>query len=188
MQKGAINNLRVKMMLVIVLTVLVCIGLMLLFSYQRARVSMSAQLEANYSVVADKYAQELASWINTKATILDTMAAEITSGRIYDGDPGAFHKYLADCHEMLNEGGAVYDFYFTYPDNNMVCASDFVADGSVDYTHEREWYTRAAGTGELYYSTPYRDSDSGKPIITISRAVGRSAVWHDRASQRRLCL
>ena len=83
MQKGAINNLRVKMMLVIVLTVLVCIGLMLLFSYQRARVSMSAQLEANYSVVADKYAQELASWINTKATILDTMAAEITYSKIY---------------------------------------------------------------------------------------------------------
>lgn len=176
MQKGSmknLQNLRVKMMLVIVVTVLLCIGLMLLFSYQRARSSMSAQLEANYSVVADKYAQELAAWINTKATILDTMAAEITSGEIYDGDPAVFHKYLADCHELLNEGGAVYDFYFTYPDNNMVCASDFVSDGSVDYVHEREWYTRAAGTGELYYSTPYLDSDSGKPIITISRAVFR---------------
>ena len=101
------------------------------------------------------------------------MAAEITSGGIYDGDPGAFHNYLADCHEFLDESGSVYDFYFTYPDNHMVCASDFVADGSVDYAHERDWYTVAAGTGELYYSTPYLDSDSGNPVITISRAVYR---------------
>ena len=57
MQKGATKNLRVKTMLVIVITVLLCIGLLLLFSYQRARSSMSAQLEANYSVVAEKYAQ-----------------------------------------------------------------------------------------------------------------------------------
>lgn len=55
----------------------------------------------------------------------------------------------------------------------MVCASEYVPDGSVDYAHDREWFTSAAGTGELFYSTPYRDSDSGKPIITISKAVYR---------------
>ena len=58
-----------------------------------------------------------------------------------------------------------------YPDNTMACASDFVADGSVDYVNTREWFITAAGTGELFFSTPYRDSDSGKPIITISKGV-----------------
>ena len=165
------KSMRVKMTGLIVLMVLVSIGLLFLFSYQRSRDSLSAQLEDNYSVVAEKYAQELTAWINTNATIIDSLAAEITATGIYEDSYEAFHSFLAENYSLLNRNGYIYDIYFTYPDNHMACASDFIADGSVDYVHERDWFTTAAGTGELFYSTPYRDSDSGKPVITISRGV-----------------
>ena len=159
--------------MLVVLVLLVSTAFLMLTSYRRASQSMSDQLEVNYSVTAEKYAQELTAWVNNNATIIDTLAAEITSSQIYDSDYETFHKFLQDNVSLLNRQGYIYDIYFTYPDNSMACASDFIPDGSVDYAHERDWFTAAAGTGELFYSTPYLDSDSGKPVITISKAIYR---------------
>ncbi|MCR5138523.1 MAG: response regulator [Oscillospiraceae bacterium] len=170
------KNDRVKTTAMVVLVMLVSVGLLMTIGYQRANRSMTEQLETNLSVTADRYAQELTAWINTNATIIDTLATEITTGGIYDEDYETFHSYLAENCRMLNRDGNIFDIYFTYPDNRMACASDFMVDGTVDYAHDREWFTAAAGTGELFYSTPYRDSDSGKPIITISKAVYRNNV------------
>ena len=159
------------MTIMIVLVVLISVGLLLMISYRRARDTMASQLEDSYSVQADKYAQELTAWLNSQATIVETMAVEITLNGMYEQDYETFHKYLADSFSRLNTGGYMYDIYFTYPDNSMACASDFMPDGSMDYAHERDWFKVAAETGELFYSTPYKDSDSGYSIITISKAV-----------------
>ena len=165
------QNVRVKTVIPIVLAVLVGIGLVMSLSYQRAEESLSAQLESNYSVVAEKYANELTAWINNNATIIETMAAEIATTGIYESDYKTFHQYLAESLDRLNANGYIYDIYFTYPDNRMACASSFVPDGSVDYVHDRDWFSTAAQTGSLFYSTPYMDSDTGKPVFTISMGV-----------------
>ncbi|MBP5494443.1 MAG: response regulator [Lachnospiraceae bacterium] len=165
------KSLRTKMTIMIVLLVLGSSVLLSFISYQRARKSLVAQLEDNYGVAAQKYALELTSWINTNATIIDTLAAEIAVNDITLKGYDEFHEYLYQSNELLNKNGYVYDVYFTYPDNTMVCASDFVADGTVDFVHEREWYTTSALTGETFFSTPYLDSDTGRSVITISKAV-----------------
>ena len=165
------NSLRTKMTIMIVLAVLGSSVLLSFISYQRAKSSLITQLEDNYGVAAQKYALELSSWVSTNATIIDTMAAEIAVTDISFKDYDEFHNYLKHSNELLNKNGYVYDVYFTYPNNFMVCASDFLADGTVDFVHEREWYTTSALTGELFFSSPYLDSDTKKPIITISKAV-----------------
>ena len=165
------KSLRTRMTIMIVLLVLGSSVLLSFISYQRAKTSLINQLEDNYNVAAQKYALELTSWVNTNATIIDTMAAEIAVNDITRKDYETFHTYLKDSNDLLNKNGYVYDVYFTYPDNTMVCASDFLADGTVDFVHEREWYTTSAFTGELFYSAPYLDSDTMKPVITISKAV-----------------
>ncbi|MBO4902722.1 MAG: response regulator [Lachnospiraceae bacterium] len=167
------KSLRSKLTITIVLVVFGSSVLLSFIGYQRAKSSLVTQLEDNYAVAAQKYALELSSWVSTNATIIDTMAAEIAVNDISTKGYDAFHEYLKHSYELLNKNGYVYDVYFTYPDNFMACASDFVSDGTVDFVHEREWYTTSALTGELFYSTPYLDSDSGKPVITISKAVYR---------------
>ena len=164
------------MTVMIVLVVLVSSGLLSVISYRRAKSSVVSQSEENYRVAADKYAQELTAWINTNATMIDTMAADIRISGIFEQERDAFHSYLKESFDSLNSEGNIYDFYFTFPDNTMACASDFVTDGSVDYVHDRIWYTTAAETKELYYSSPYLDSDTKKPIITISKAVYKDGV------------
>lgn len=165
------KNLRVRMTIMIVLAVLLSSGLLSLISFLRARDTMASQLEEGYSVAADKYAQELTAWMNTQATIVDTLSVDVTLSKIYEKDYDTFHQYLTDCLSRLNYDGYIYDIYFTYPDNSMVCGSDFIPDGSMDYVHDRDWYKVAGETGELFYSTPYKDSDSSYSIITISKAV-----------------
>ncbi len=167
----AMKSLRGKMTILIVLVVMGSSILLSFISYQRAKSSLVSQLEDNYSAAAQKYALELTAWVSTNATIIDTLAAEIAVNGITYKGYDEFHSYLERSNELLNKNGYVYDVYFTYPNNYMVCASDFLADGTVDFVHEREWYTTSALTGELFYSTPYLDSDSLKPVITISKAV-----------------
>ncbi|MBR4795200.1 MAG: HD domain-containing protein, partial [Lachnospiraceae bacterium] len=41
----------------------------------------------------------------------------------------------------------------------------------IDFVKERNWFYEAAETRMLVYSSPYKDSDSGKSIITISKAI-----------------
>ena len=159
------------MTIMIVLVVLGSTVILSFISFMRASSSLTGQLKNNYGVASQKYALELTSWVNTNATIIDTMAAEIAVNGISFEDYDAFHAYLKHSNELLNKNGYIYDVYFTYPNNFMVCASDFMADGTVDFVHEREWYTTSALTGELFFSTPYRDSDTKKPVITISKAV-----------------
>lgn len=168
------KNLRLKMTIMIMLVVLVSTGLLSLISYGRAKETMADHLEESYSVAADKYAQELTAWLNSQASIVEAMTVEVTLNEMYKNDYDTFHTYLKKSLDRLNTGGYIYDIYFTYPDNAMVCGSDFIPDGSVDYTKERDWYRIAAHTGLLFYSTPYKDTDSGYSIITISKAVYKS--------------
>lgn len=160
----------------IVLVVLISTGLLSIISYRRARNTMASELEDSYSCEADKYALELTAWLNSQASIIDTLSVEITLNGIYEKDYDTFHKYLAESLPLLNTNKYMYDIYFTYPDNSMACASDFIPDGSIDYTLEREWFSVAAQTGELFYSTPYKDSDSGYSIITISKSIYKDDV------------
>ena len=167
------RSFRLKLVSVIVFVVLVSTAMLFLISYQRTRSSMSVQAEENYGVIVDKYTQELEAWANTNATIVDSLAAELTISQKYNDDYDAFRSWLNGNYGRLNKDGSIYDIYFTYPNNRMTCASGFYADGTVDYVHDREWFTEAARTGEMYFSSAYRDSDTGKMVITISRGVYR---------------
>ena len=165
------KKIHLRLTGILVLVIFLFTGVFFFVSYARARDSLTARLERDYSAEAEKYARELSAWVDTHAALVDSLAAEITVSGIYAEGYDAFHAFLADTCRLLDRGDVIYDIYFTYPDNTMACASSFTADGSVDYVHDRDWFTRAAGTGELFYSTPYRDSDSGKPVFTISRGV-----------------
>ncbi|MCR5283161.1 MAG: methyl-accepting chemotaxis protein [Lachnospiraceae bacterium] len=165
------KSLRGKMTLIVVLIVLLCSGILSIISYFKASTILSGELETNYSIAADRYAQELTAWMNKNATIIDTLCADINTNRIFDRSSEEFHTYLETNYNILNSEGFIYDIYFTDPNSIMVCASDFISDGSVDYAHDREWFLQAAETKELYYSSPYMDSDSGLPVVTISKAI-----------------
>jgi len=165
------KSLRGKIIVIVVLIVLICSVIVSFISYRRASRNLSREVEANYSITADRYAQELTAWINSNAAIINTLSAEMIVNGILEKSDDELHKYLEANFNLLNTEGVLYDIYFTNPQSVMICASDFISDGSVDYAHEREWYLEAVKTNGLFYSSPYMDADSGLPVITISKAI-----------------
>ncbi len=142
-----------------------------LFSYFSASRIMENEVNEKYSISAGRYAQELDSWVASHGAIINTVAATMVTDGALDLKDDDLHLYLESVYNKLNHDEVMYDIYFTNPSNVMICASDYVSDGSVDFVHDREWYVEAVRTGKLFYSTPYMDSDSGLPVITISQAV-----------------
>ena len=141
------------------------------FSYFSASRIMENEVNEKYSISAGRYAEELDSWVASHGAIINTIAATMVTDGALDLNDNDLHLYLESVYNKLNHDKVMYDIYFTNPNNVMICASDYVSDGSVDFVHEREWYVEAVKTGKLFYSTPYMDSDSGLPVITISQAV-----------------
>lgn len=69
-----------------------------------------------------------------------------------------------------NEDGIIYDIYFTSEDNRMTAGGGYEADGSVDFT-KRGWYLAAKEKDGVHYESPYKDADSGRYVITLSKKV-----------------
>ena len=165
------------MTFMVVIIILICTVILSAIGYLRAQSILTQETESNCSASAERYALELNAWIDHNAMIIETMASDIAIQKICDRSKDDFHKYLEESFNNLNKDGVIYDIYFTDPDSIMVCASDYISDGSVLFT-EREWYKKAVQTGELFYSSPYMDADSGLPVITISKSVVVNGELH----------
>lgn len=164
-------SLRKKLVLMAIVSVIAGALALSLFSYFSASRIMENEVNEKYSISAGRYAQELDSWVASHGAIINTVAATMVTDGALDLKDDDLHLYLESVYNKLNHDEVMYDIYFTNPSNVMICASDYVSDGSVDFVHDREWYVEAVRTGKLFYSTPYMDSDSGLPVITISQAV-----------------
>ena len=87
-----------------------------------------------------------------------------------DGGSEDIAQYLQELLQNQNEDGIIYDIYFTSEDNRMTAGSGYEADGSVDFT-KRGWYLAAKEKDGVHYESPYKDADSGRYVITLSKKV-----------------
>lgn len=85
-------------------------------------------------------------------------------------EPENIAQYLQELLQNQNEDGIIYDIYFTSEDNRMTAGSGYEADGSVDFT-KRGWYLVAKEKDGVHYESPYKDADSGRYVITLSKKV-----------------
>ena len=164
-------SLRNKLVLMAIVSVIAGAVALSLFSYFSASRIMQNEVNEKYAISAGRYAEELDSWVAAHGAIIDTLASTMVADGALDLDTDGLHRYLEKIFNDMNSDGVMYDIYFTNLDNIMICASDYVSDGSVDFVHDREWFVEAVNTGKLFYSTPYMDTDSGLPVITISMAI-----------------
>jgi methyl-accepting chemotaxis protein len=85
-------------------------------------------------------------------------------------EPENIAQYLQELLQNQNEDGIIYDIYFTSEGNRMTAGSGYEADGSVDFT-KRGWYLAAKEKDGVHYESPYKDADSGRYVITLSKKV-----------------
>ena len=162
------KSLKRKLRVVTCIICIVCLGITAAISYNIASSKMSQKEEEKAELSAEKNAQEIETWLNGYATYLEVTAGTMEAQKM--AEPENIAQYLQELLQNQNEDGIIYDIYFTSEGNRMTAGSGYEADGSVDFT-KRGWYLAAKEKDGVHYESPYKDADSGRYVITLSKKV-----------------
>lgn len=162
------KSLKGRLVSITCIIMLLCLALTASISYGIASRQIQTESVDRYSLLTEMTSSKINAWLAEQAQLVTNQknAMEIIGN--YDID--YLISYLTPIVEDYNKDGYIYDLYFTSTDNQMAAGSGYVPDGTTDFT-KRDWYVGACETDGLYFSTPYRDADSGKIVITISNKV-----------------
>lgn len=162
------KSLKGRLVCITCVITLICLGLTAAISYGIASRQIRTESVNRYSLLTEMTASKIDAWLGEQAQLVVNQknAIEITGN--YEIDD--LIAYLTPIVEHYNTEGYIYDLYFTSTENQMAAGSGYVPDGTTDFT-KRDWYLGACEREGLYFSTPYRDADSGRLVITISEKV-----------------
>lgn len=162
------KQLKTKLIWMTCCISIICLAVTAGVSYFSAAGSLRQNLEQNYVLLSEKCTSLIETWLGEQAQILVNQKQAIEIQGKYN--ISYLRDYLEPIVNEYNTDGYIYDLYFTSQDNQMAAGSGYEPDGSTDFT-KRDWYVAAAGQEGLSYSAPYRDTDTGKIVITISTGI-----------------
>ncbi len=123
-----------------------------------------------YRLVTEENSVRVSSWYTEQVANLNSHVFALEQKGVEDRK--AVKQYLVNLLEE-SEHEYVYDIYFMYPDNVMLCGTDF--DNTVEHPeinyNLRPWYVNAAAADHAVVSTAYLDTDTQKIVVTISERV-----------------
>ena len=123
-----------------------------------------------YRLVTEENSVRVSSWYTEQVAVLNSNAFALEQKGVEDRK--AVKQYLVNLLSAA-EQEYVYDIYFMYPDNVMLCGTDFdntVEHPDVNY-NLRPWYVNAVAADHAVVSTAYLDTDTHKVVVTISKRV-----------------
>lgn len=163
------KSLKGKFIVVTCMICMICLFLTSSISYWIASGYLYSRESGNAALLARQNAETIAEWIHGYVVYLDTVASSMETLGITD-----FEEQCAFLTDMLQKSNAaddtLYDIYFTNEQNQMAAGSGYMPDGSVDFT-QRSWYIGAKEADTAYFESAYKDADTGRYVITISRGV-----------------
>lgn len=167
-EENDMKSLRGKLILETCLICVICLGIASLISYVSTSGELKEKERENSESLAKTSAEEIEVWIKEQEVFLDTVAATIEVE--HKTEQEALLAYLTDLLETYNEDDILYDIYYVSAGNQMAAASGYVPEPDIDFTR-RSWYEGAIRTKGVYFEAPYRDVDSGRMVITLSRKI-----------------
>lgn len=162
------KSLKGKLILETCVICIICLGISSLISYVNTSGELRNQERKNAESLAQNSAEEIEVWLKEQEVFLDTVAATVEiEGKT---DHETLLTYLTELLESYNADNVLYDIYYVSEQNRMTAASGYEPEPGLDFT-ERDWYVNAADRDGIFYSSPYRDTDSGRMVITIARKI-----------------
>ncbi len=127
----------------------------------------------NNSEQVQLYSSQIDNRMSQKIVLIEAVA----SGAPVGADEEDYYTYVDMLAELYDDVSAVYvcveqegvvfaDGIMTYMSGGWLPDDDFLVT-------ERDWYSGAAATDDVYVSEPYVDEQTGNICITISKAIRR---------------
>lgn len=123
-----------------------------------------------YRLVTEENSIRVSNWYSEQVAILNSNVFALEQKGV--DDRKAVKQYLVNLLAESEEE-YVYDVYYMYPDNVMLCGTDFdnvTEHPEINY-NLRSWYVDAIATDHAIVSTAYLDTDTNKVVVTISKRV-----------------
>lgn len=162
------KSLKGRLVGVTCVVMLICLAVTAFISYSIASREIRSESMEKYSLLTEVTSNKINAWLSEQASLVSNKANTIEINGNYEME--YLVPYLTSIVEDYNAEGYIYDLYFTDTDNQMSSGTGYVADGTTDFT-KRDWFVGACERSGLYFSTPYKDADSGKLVITISEKI-----------------
>lgn len=162
------KSLKSKLILITCMICVICLGITASVSYYNASGKLKEKESESALLLAEKSAGQIDAWMKEQRAFLDTIAASIEAWGSTEHDE--LCVYLTYLLENCNENDTLYDIYYTSMENRMAAASGYVPEPGIDFT-QRSWFSGALAAEKAHYEAPYKDVDSGRIVITISRKI-----------------
>lgn len=162
------KSLRGKLIIETCFICVICLGIASFMSYINTSGELRNKESENAKSLATESAEEIQLWIKEQEIFLDTVAATVEIEDKTEHEP--LLAYLTELLENHNTDNVLYDIYYVSADNRMTAASGYEPTPDIDFT-QRSWYIGAVEDNGVNYESPYRDVDSGRMVITLSRKV-----------------
>lgn len=162
------KSLKSKLILITCMICVICLGITASVSYFNASGKLREKESESALLLAEKSAGQIEAWMKEQAAFLHTIAASIETDARTDHEE--LCTYLTFLLENYNENDTLYDIYYTSLENRMAAGSGYTPEPDIDFT-QRSWFVGALNEDGVHYEAPYRDVDSGRIVITISRKI-----------------
>lgn len=159
MSKTIKGRLTVSMIGIVVVSILLTTVGIFTVAAKRTIQDQTQALQLN----ADKYAEEINTWIENEKMLADGTAKSIAAGGSIDTD---YLQSVVDAHaegreELLNLYCGTKDSRFIWSNREIEMPADYDPV-------ERGWYKQAAETGNTIVTDPYCDALTGQMCATIA--------------------
>lgn len=159
MSKTIKGRLTVSMIGIVVASILLTTVGIITVAAKRTIQDQTQALQLN----ADKYAEEINTWIENEKMLADGTAKSIAAGGSIDTD---YLQSVVDAHaegreELLNLYCGTKDSRFIWSNREIEMPADYDPV-------ERGWYKQAAETGNTIVTDPYCDALTGQMCATIA--------------------
>lgn len=176
-------GLRGKMLFFIISLLIVSFTIVTLVSYQESKNIITKQLDTQLITKTDYMKEKILSFFSQRQIILENenqyvMDAFKKANEDKNEIPSTRNNiktYLMSQANFTKEKYGIIDVYVGYPDGSMDCASGWIPEDSNWKCTEHSWYKAAiAANGKQVYTDVYIDTDTKKPVVTLSQAIKKS--------------
>ena len=164
------NNSLMRSVAITLFVTSLCMFIMAEASYLISSRKVDQIATNYYRLVTEENSIRVSNWYTEQVAILDSNVFALEQKGVEDRK--VVKQYLVN---LLSESAHeyVYDIYYMYPDNVMLCGTDFdnvTEHPEINY-NLRPWYVNAVATDHAVVSTAYLDTDTNKVVVTISKRV-----------------
>ena len=170
MKEKTKNNTLMRSLALTLFVTSLCMFIMAEASYLISSRKVDQIATDYYRLVTEENGIRVSNWYAEQVAILNSNVFALEQKGVEDRK--AVKQYLVNLLEA-SEHEYVYDIYYMYPDNVMLCGTDFdnvTEHPDVNY-NLRPWYVNAVAADHAVVSTAYLDTDTNKVVVTISRRV-----------------